>query len=144
MRNLGQFRKKSWYTHNSQVIGWKLVANQSLSNYYYNWRCLKYPVWPFSLCPRQAQMADSDVATLVCPFGIWPGQGFYVELFLFLHFPLLIVIKIGKGVSWNFKQWKDIYLAPFLQNFKGPKNNHQFSIPSILWGKAKLSMASCS
>ena len=44
-------------------------------------------------------MADSDVAILVCPFGIWPGQGFYVELFLFLHFPLLIVIKIGKGVS---------------------------------------------
>ena len=26
--------------------------------------------------------------TLVCPFSIWPGQGFYVELFLLTHSPL--------------------------------------------------------
>ena len=53
------------------------------SNYYYNWRCLKYRVRHFSLCPQHAQMAESEVETLVCPFSIWPGQGFYIELFVF-------------------------------------------------------------
>ena len=25
---------------------------------------------------------------MVCPFGIWHGRGFYVEIFLLMHFPL--------------------------------------------------------
>ena len=40
-----------------------------------------------SLCTQHAQMAESELVTLVCPFNIWPGQGFYVELFLIDAFP---------------------------------------------------------
>ena len=48
-----------------------------------------------------------------------------------------------KGVFLKFPV-KDIQpAAPLLQNFKGLKNIQQFSVPSILSGKAKLSMASC-
>ena len=35
---------------------------------------------PF-LCPQHAQMAESKLVTLVCPFDIWLAQGFYVEFF---------------------------------------------------------------
>ena len=43
---------------------------------------------PFSLCLQHGQMAESELVTLVCPFNIWLGQGFYVELFLIDAFPL--------------------------------------------------------
>ena len=39
------------------------------------------------LSGRHAQMAPFGVYPLVCPFSIWPGQGFYVELFLIDAFP---------------------------------------------------------
>ena len=64
----------------------------------------------------------------------------YIELFLIDS--LWVAIKMEKGVFLIFPV-KDIQLAALLQNFKGPKNIHQFSIPSISSGKAKLSMASC-
>ena len=38
---------------------------------------------------------------------------------------------------------KDFQLAALLQNFKGSNHIHQVSVPSILSGEAKLSMASC-
>ena len=47
----------------------------------------QYRVWLFSLCPQHTQIADSEVETLVCPFCKWPGQGFYVVLFLIDAFP---------------------------------------------------------
>ena len=53
----------------------------STTNYTYNPLDFKYRVRHFSLCPQHAQMAESEVATLVCPFSIWPGQGFYIEPF---------------------------------------------------------------
>ena len=34
------------------------------------------------LSGRHVQMTHFRVCPLVCPFSIWPGQGFYVELFL--------------------------------------------------------------
>ena len=56
---------------------------------------------------------------------------------------LWVAIKMEKGVFLKFPV-KDIQpAAPLWQNFKGLKNIQQFSIPSILLGKAKLSMASC-
>ena len=42
----------------------------------------------FSLCPQRGQIAESELGTLVCPFNIWPGQGFYVQLFFIDAFPL--------------------------------------------------------
>ena len=32
-------------------------------------------------------MTHFGLCALVCPFSIWPGQGFYVELFLIDAFP---------------------------------------------------------
>ena len=114
--------------------------DNSESNYHYNWRCLKYPVRHISLCPQHAQMAESEGETMVCPCSICPGLGFYFELFLLMA--LWVSIKIEKGVFLIFPV-KDIQLAALLQNFKGSNNIHQVSVPSILSGEAKLSMASC-
>ena len=33
------------------------------------------------LFSRHVQMTHFEVCTLVCPLNVWPGQGFYVELF---------------------------------------------------------------
>ena len=70
-----------------QVVVTLNMISGAVSNYIYNPRDFKYRVRHFSLCPQHAQMAESKVATLVCPFSIWPGQGFYVELFLIDAFP---------------------------------------------------------
>ena len=69
-----------------------------VSNYYYNWRCLKYRVRLFSLCPQPSQMTDSEVET-------WK------------HW---VAIKMEKGVFLIFPV-KDIQLAALLRNFKGQK-----------------------
>ena len=53
-----------------------------------------------------------------------------------------VAIKMEKGVFLIFPV-KDIQLAALLQNFQGSNNIHQVSVPSILSGEAKLSMASC-
>ena len=39
------------------------------------------------LSGRDTQMTHFRVIPLVCRFSIWPGQGFYVELFLIDEFP---------------------------------------------------------
>ena len=54
--------------------------------------------------------------TLVCSFSIWPGQGFYVELF-FNTFPPLVVIKEEMDVFLMFLVKKNKQLAVFLNNF---------------------------
>ena len=53
---------------------------------------------------------------LVCPFCIWPPQGFYVELLLIDAFPSGVAIKMEKGVFLIFPM-KDLQLAALLQNF---------------------------
>ena len=55
---------------------------------------------------------------------IWPGQGFYVELFLFMHFPLWRNHD-RKGIYSDVSSAKDIKLAALLHNFRGHKNIHQ-------------------
>ena len=39
------------------------------------------------LSGRHTQMAHFGVYPLVCPYSIWPGQGFYIKLFLIDAFP---------------------------------------------------------
>ena len=41
-------------------------------------------------------MTYFGVSPLVCPFSIWPGQGFYAELFL-ICLPLGIGVENEKG-----------------------------------------------
>ena len=55
----------------------------------------------------------------------------------FFCISLWIAIKMEKGVLLIFS------LLRFCRTLRGPKNVHQFLIPSILSGKAKLSMVSC-
>ena len=70
-------------------------------------------------------MTQIGVCPLVCLFSIWPGQGFYVEIFLINAFPRLQQWKWKKVFSWCF-QCKDIKLAALLHNFRGHKNVNQF------------------
>ena len=56
------------------------------SNYVYDPRDLKYIVCPLQFVTVSCPNGRVRVA-LVCPFTIWPGQGFYVELFLIDAFP---------------------------------------------------------
>ena len=75
---------------------------------------------PFSLCPQHAEMAESELVTLVCPFDIWSGQGFYVDLFLIDAFPSEYQSKYKRVFSRCF-QLKDIQLAVLLRIFRGHK-----------------------
>ena len=44
--------------------------NSGISGAMAFWRCLKYQVQHFSLCPQHAQMAESEVETLVRPLSM--------------------------------------------------------------------------
>ena len=76
------------------------------------------------LCPWHVQMTQFGVCPLVCPFSIWPGQGFYVDIFLIDAFPSQQQSKWKRAFSGCF-QCKDIKLAALLHNFRGHKNIHQ-------------------
>ena len=39
------------------------------------------------LLGQHVQMTHFGVCPMVCPLNVWPGQGFYVELFLIVAFP---------------------------------------------------------
>ena len=97
---------------------------------------------------RHGQRTHFGVYPLVCPFSTWPGQGFYVELFLIDAFPSEWQSKWKRVFSWFF-QWKDIQLAVLLHNFREHKiiifnNLYIFNFILILLGKAELSVASCT
>ena len=49
------------------------------------------------------------VHPLVCPYSIWPQEGFYVHLFLIDAFPSEKQSKWKRVFSWCF-QWKNIQL----------------------------------
>ena len=70
-------------------------------------------------------MTQFGACPLVCLFSIWPGQGFYVEIFLIDAFPCLQQWKWKKVFSWCF-QCKDVTLAALLHNFREHKNVNQF------------------
>ena len=89
----------------------------TISNNYYNWQCLKYRVWLFSLCPQHTKM--------VLRGGNFGVSFLYMAWTWFLRWAfsdwcisLWIAIKMEKGVFLIFPV-KDIQLAALLQNFKG-------------------------
>ena len=57
---------------------------------------------------RHAQMTHFGVYPLVCPYSLWPGQGFYVELFLYVPSPLSRSRK-GEGHSKQNKEYLRLY-----------------------------------
>ena len=63
-------------------------------------------------------MTHYGVCPLVCPLNIWPGQGFYVELFLIVASPSGYLSKQKRVFSWCF-HWKNIQLDALLHNFRG-------------------------
>ena len=65
------------------------LQNIMISNYIYNPRGFKYQIWRCTnLSGWHSQMTHFGVYRLVSPFNIWPGQGFYVDLFWLIYFPL--------------------------------------------------------
>ena len=85
---------------------------------------------------------------LVCPFSIWPGQGFYIELFLLMHF-LLGSNQNGKRCFpsvFSEKKYSLLRFCIILGDIEIFINLYSFkfiNFISTMWGKAGLSMASC-
>ena len=81
-----------------------------------------------TLCPQHAQMVESEVAALVCPFMAWTRV--YVELFLCISF--YVAIKMEKDVLLIFPV-KDIEKTAF-EKFLGAKKYSSIYKFSILPG----------
>ena len=72
-------------------------------------------------------MTHYGVCPLVCPLNIWPGQGFYVELFLIVASPSGYLSKQKRVFSWCF-HWKNIQLDALLHNFRGLQKNSSINL----------------
>ena len=89
-------------------------------------------------------MTHFGVIPLVCRFSIWPGQGFYIELFYqYVHFPLSNNQK-GNGCFPDVSSEKTNSLLCFYI-ILADVNTMSVNLFNLLnfMGKAKLAMASC-
>ena len=60
----------------------KLISHLNTTEVYRSRQKIEFDI--VFLCSAGMPMTNFGVCPLACPFSIWPGQGFYIELFILI------------------------------------------------------------